>query len=75
MKKKLLARLKRELAWLIAVGILAALLEFIILEYMDLHPVFSVKVQGFIGLLIFGYCIRMITRLFPQNAKEEEVTD
>lgn len=75
MRKKLWDRLKKELAWLLVVGALAALLEYLLIEFMDLHPVLSVKVQGFIGLLIFGYCVRMITRLFPQNEKKEEVTD
>lgn len=52
-----------ELLWLAALLILSAGAEYAIIMIFDLHPVLSVKIQGIIGLLIFGYGIRMVTRL------------
>lgn len=52
-----------ELLWLISLIALSAMAEYIIIVTFDLHPVLSVKIQGIIGLLIFGYGIRMVARL------------
>ena len=55
-----------ELVWLGAILALSALAEYIIIVFFDLHPVLSVKIQGVIGLIIFGYAIRMVGRLISQ---------
>lgn len=52
-----------ELLWLAVLLICSAAAEYAIIVIFDLHPVLSVKIQGIIGLLIFGYGIRMVTRL------------
>lgn len=52
-----------ELLWLLALLVLSAAAEYAIIVIFDLHPVLSVKIQGVIGLLIFGYGIRMVSRL------------
>jgi len=52
-----------ELLWLAALLLLSAAAEYVIIMIFDLHPVLSVKIQGVIGLLIFGYGIRMVARL------------
>ena len=52
-----------ELIWLAALLLLSAAAEYVIIIIFDLHPVLSVKIQGIIGLLIFGYGIRMVARL------------
>lgn len=59
LKKKIIY----ELLWLALLLILSAAAEYAIIVIFDLHPVLSVKIQGIIGLLIFGYGIRMVTRL------------
>lgn len=59
MKKKLVY----ELLWLLALILLSAAMEYAIIVIFDLHPALSVKMQGIIGLLIFGYGVRMVARL------------
>lgn len=59
MKKKLVY----ELLWLVALILLSAVMEYAIIVIFDLHPALSVKMQGIIGLLIFGYGVRMVARL------------
>lgn len=59
MKKKL----TYELLWLLALVLLSAAMEYLIIVIFDLHPALSVKMQGIIGLLIFGYSVRMVARL------------
>lgn len=59
MKKKLVY----ELLWLLALILLSAVMEYAIIVIFDLHPALSVKMQGIIGLLIFGYGVRMVARL------------
>lgn len=52
----------RELLWLIAIVTSAALVEFSVIEVFDLNPILSIKIQGFLGLMILGYGIRMTAR-------------
>lgn len=59
MKKKLVY----ELLWLLALILLSAVMEYAIIVIFDLHPALNVKMQGIIGLLIFGYGVRMVARL------------
>lgn len=63
MKSKLKRVLIYELSWFMALLALSAAAEYVIIVLFDLHPVLSVKIQGIIGLLIFGYLIRMVSRL------------
>lgn len=64
-------KLTYELLWLLALIILSALAEYLIIAIFDLHPALSVKIQGIIGLLIFGYGIRMVARLLSSFKYEE----
>lgn len=63
MKSKLKRILIYEFSWLLALIAISAIAEYAIIVIFDLHPVLSVKIQGVIGLLIFGYLIRMVARL------------
>lgn len=63
MKSKLKRILIYELSWFLALLTISAAAEYVIIVLFDLHPVLSVKIQGVIGLLIFGYLIRMVSRL------------
>lgn len=63
MNEGLKNKLFYELLWLLALLVLSAAAEYAIIVIFDLHPVLSVKIQGIIGLLIFGYGIRMVSRL------------
>jgi len=64
MNKSALKVLFKELIWLLAILGISALIEFLIIESFDLHPVLSIKLQGLIGLVIIGYGIRMSGRLW-----------
>lgn len=70
MKKKLRNSVIEESVWLIGLLITAAVLEYSIIEFFDLHPVLSVKIQGFIGLLLIGYAVRMGARLWKSYRVE-----
>lgn len=62
----------KELTWLFAIVVISALVEFVIIEFFDLHAVLSIKLQGLIGLIIIGYGIRMVARLWKTfNATED----
>lgn len=52
-----------EVAWLLGIISVSAVIEYAIIELFDLHPILSVKIQGFIGLVIIAYGIRMIGRM------------
>lgn len=67
MRKKLMY----ELLWLLALVLLSALMEYLIIVIFDLHPALSVKIQGIIGLLIFGYSVRMVARLLKTYKFDE----
>jgi hypothetical protein len=76
MKKKLRNTVINESLWLLGLLLVAAVVEYSIIELFDLHPVLNVKVQGFIGLLLIGYSIRMAARLWKTfKAQELDKTD
>lgn len=60
--------MQSELIWLAGFVIVAGAVEYAIIMLLDLDWVLSVKVQGFIGLLVIGYLIRMSARLFQGKA-------
>ncbi|MDR8392196.1 hypothetical protein NC796_13660 [Aliifodinibius sp. S!AR15-10] len=60
-----------ESIWLVGILLISAGIEYFIIVVFDLHPVFSVKIQGLIGLLIIGYIIRMTARLWNLNRSPE----
>ena len=53
----------KEAGWFLAIVATSAVVEWSIIELLDLHPVLSVKVQGFIGLLVIGVTIRFVARI------------
>lgn len=71
MEKKLRNTVIVESIWLIALVVAAAILEYSIIELFDLHPVLSVKIQGFIGLLLIAYAVRMGARLWKSYKAQE----
>jgi hypothetical protein len=80
MKKEFLNIILKEMLWLVAIVVVSSLIEFTIIELFELHPVLSIKIQALIGLMIFGYSIRMFARLWriyhrPANpgTNEQEV--
>ena len=76
MEKKLRNTVIIESIWLIGLLVTAAIVEYIIIELFDLHPVLSVKIQGFIGLLLIGYAVRMGARLWKSfKAQQFDNTD
>lgn len=76
MNTKLKKKIGFELMWLLAILVMSALAEYAIIMIFDLHPILSVKIQGIIGLIIFGYGIRMISRLLSSFKKlESEQTE
>ncbi|MBD3616876.1 MAG: hypothetical protein HUJ22_09910 [Gracilimonas sp.] len=64
MKKDKIKVILKEVFWLIAIVGGSAFIEFVIIEMLDLHPVLSIKIQGLIGLMLIGYGIRMVFRLW-----------
>lgn len=56
-----------EFIWLIGIGAIAALLEYAIIVLLDLHPILSIKIQAFIGLVIVAYIIRMLSRVWKSS--------
>jgi Flp pilus assembly pilin Flp len=80
MKKASIKKLVKEIAWFVALILIAALVEFAIIETFDLHPVLSIKIQGLIGLVILGYGFRMVVRLWkvfnsPSDAVKNKNTE
>lgn len=73
MDKSAFKILIKELMWLFAIIGISALVEFAIIEALDLHAVLSIKLQGLIGLIIIGYGIRMVARLWKTFNSSEEV--
>lgn len=63
MTRKLRHKIVYEIVWLVGIIMISAATEYVIIELFDLHPILSVKVQGFIGLLLIAYGIRMIARM------------
>lgn len=64
MNKSTAKILLKELIWLVVIIGISALIEFVIIENFDLHPVLSIKIQVLIGLIVIGYGIRMSARLW-----------
>ncbi len=64
MEKRLKNTIMVESLWLLGLVVVAAVIEYSVIELFDLHPVLNVKIQGFIGLLLIGYSIRMAARLW-----------
>lgn len=67
MSPKLKNRIIYEFIWLVGIILTSAVVEYVIIEFFDLHPILSVKIQGFIGLVIISYGIRMIARMGKQG--------
>lgn len=75
MREKLKKRIKREFFWLIGIGVLAALLEYLFIQILDIHPVFTLKIQGFIGLILIAYVVRMVARIWENPEPDTEVNN
>lgn len=60
-------KLITEFAWLFGIILVSAALEYAIIEFFNLHPILSVKIQGFIGLVVIAYIIRMVARIGEQG--------
>ncbi len=63
MNKELKHIIIKELLWLLGIMAVSAIIEVIIIMLLDLHPVLSVKIQGFIGLMVIGLTIRVAARI------------
>ena len=63
MTGELKSKLISELIWLVGIVAVSALVEYAVIMVFDLHPILSVKVQAFIGLVVIAYGIRMISRM------------
>ncbi len=73
MDKSALKILLKELIWLTAIIGISAIIEFVIIENFDLHPVLSIKIQVLIGLVIIGYGIRMGARLWKTFQSRDDL--
>jgi hypothetical protein len=60
-------KLITEFAWLLGIILVSAALEYAIIAFFNLHPILSVKIQGFIGLVVIAYIIRMVARIGEQG--------
>ncbi len=60
-------KLITEFAWLLGIILISAALEYAIITFFNLHPILSVKIQGFIGLVVIAYIIRMVARIGEQG--------
>lgn len=60
-------KLITEFSRLLGIIIVSAALEYAIIIFFNLHPILSVKIQGFIGLVVIAYIIRMIARMGKQG--------
>lgn len=67
MKNALKRKIFYELLWLVVLIVISALAEYAVITFFDLHPVVSVKIQGLLGLIVFGYLIRMISRMIKKG--------
>lgn len=70
MKEYTHKKIKREIYWLLVITILAALIEYAVIKFLNLHPVVSLRLQGFIGLVLIGYGIRMVARLWASESEK-----
>lgn len=71
MKGDLKSKIITESIWLFALLLISAAVEYGVIVLFDLHPVLNVKIQGLIGLLVIGYGIRMLSRLWHSYNKKE----
>lgn len=60
-------KLITEFAWLLGIILVSAALEYAMIVFFNLHPILSVKIQGFIGLVVIAYIIRMVARIGEQG--------
>lgn len=67
MDTQLRRKITTELVWFFGIIVASAAIEYIIITLFDLHPIFSVKIQGLIGLVVIAYGIRMIARMSDQG--------
>lgn len=56
----------RELSWLAVIIVMSLIIEYAIMLYIDINPVLSVKLQGFVGLLLVGYGLRAAYRIWSK---------
>ena len=56
-------KLVTEFAWLFGIIIASAALEYAVIVLFNLHPIVSVQIQAFIGLVLVAYIIRMVSRI------------
>lgn len=67
MNSQIKNKLITEFSWLLGIIIVSAALEYAIIVFFDLHPILNLKIQGFIGLVVIAYIIRMIARMGKQG--------
>jgi len=67
MNSQLKSKLVSEIIWLVGIIVASAALEYAIILIFNLHPIFSVKIQALIGLVIVSYVIRMFARMIKQG--------
>lgn len=72
MNSQIKNKLFTEFSWLLGIIIASAALEYAIIVFFNLHPILSVKIQGFIGLVVIAYIIRMIARMSNQGVFDSE---
>lgn len=63
MDRDLKDRLKLEGYWLAAILLAAAAGEYALLLILEVDPLLSIKIQGFIVLMVMGYIIRIAARV------------
>lgn len=63
MDRDLKDRLKLEGYWLGAILLAAAAVEYLLLLILEVDPLLSIKIQGFIALMVMGYIIRIAARV------------
>ena len=78
MKSQTKNKLLTEFFWLLGIIVASAALEYAIIIFFNLHPILSVKIQGFIGLVVIAYVIRMFARMgnlevfdFDENIQDQ----
>jgi|AntRauTorcE11898_2_1112593.scaffolds.fasta_scaffold09636_2 hypothetical protein len=64
----------KEAIWFIGILCVAAFVEFLFIELMNLHPVLSIKIQGLVGLMLVGYFVRMCIRIWKTFHKPSNPT-
>lgn len=82
MKEYLKNNLWKEIKWLLIIIIGAALIELSIIYFLDINSILKIKIQGFIGLILLGYLIRLSARMIvikqessDPNKNEKEILE